>query len=231
MSFGNFSIDLNELEVIQRRLAKRVIEKDVFKREDLICGVDVAYKRDYACACAAVFKNKKFIEAKFQIERVRFPYLPGFLSFREGPITIKVIEKLENRPDITIFDGNGILHPRLCGLATHVGILLNIPTIGFAKTLLYGRMRTEPKKLGEYIPVIDREKVIGACLKNTKRSKPVFVSIGHMISLKTAIRIVLENSIFRIPEPVRKAHELSNMRIKNLSFKTKKFLKEIEKTN
>ncbi|MCW1296078.1 MAG: endonuclease V [Candidatus Parvarchaeota archaeon] len=231
MVFGNFSIDLNELEIIQRKISKEVIETDRFNKKEKIGGVDVAYKKDYACACATVFKNKKFVEAKLHIERMRFPYIPGFLSFREGPVIIKAIEKLDEKPDITIFDGNGILHPRFCGIATHVGILLNIPTIGFAKKLLYGRLRAEPKKFGEYVPVIDREKVIGACLKNTEKSKPIFVSIGHRVSLKTAINIVLENSIFRVPEPVRKAHEIASGKIKKFSFRTSKFIDGLKEIN
>lgn len=206
----NFSISLSDLEKIQEEVARRVREKRV-KKVSRICGVDVHFFENVANCCAVILDAKEFeiIEKKVVIEIVKFPYIPGFLGFREGAIMIKAIKSLEEKFDVIIVDGNGKLHPRKCGLATHIGVTLQKPTIGFAKELLCGELRELPKKYGEYREIFLGEEIVGAAVKNTKNAKPVYVSVGNLITLEDAIRIVLECSVNRIPEPIRMAHKLS----------------------
>ncbi|MCX7624308.1 MAG: endonuclease V, partial [Thermomicrobium sp.] len=140
---------------------------------------------------------------------VEFPYIPGFLSFREAPAIIAAVGALERRPDLLLIDGQGRAHPRGCGLASHVGVLLDLPTIGAAKSRLYGRYREPPDQRGAWTPVSADGAVIGAAVRTRPKAKLLIVSVGHRITLPEAILWTLRLSRYRIPEPIRWAHRFA----------------------
>ncbi len=201
-----------EAEAIQRDLQKKVITRNGFKEIKTIAGVDLAQIRDEEkLVCGIVVFS--YIELK-EIERVwvkvqeRFPYIPGLLAFREGPAIIEAFMKLQNKPDLLIFDGQGIAHPRGLGIASHVGVILDIPSIGVAKQRLYGKYNEPPNSDGAWTPLIApyTGNTIGAVLRTKKGTNPVFVSIGHKIDLRTALKITRQCVRgYRIPEPTRQA--------------------------
>jgi deoxyribonuclease V len=141
---------------------------------------------------------------------VSFPYVPGLLAFREGPIVLAALERLAERPDVLIFDAQGLAHPRRMGLATHLGILLDVPSVGCAKSRLCGK-ETEPgEEKGSWTPLLDRGEVIGAVVRTRSRVRPVYVSVGHRVDLETAVSLVLSCATkYRLPEPTRWAHRVA----------------------
>jgi deoxyribonuclease V len=143
--------------------------------------------------------------------RAEFPYIPGLLSFREMPALLAAFEKLRARPDVIIYDGHGIAHPRGFGIASHLGVLLDVSTIGCAKKRLVGEHEEPGPERGSQVPLILDGRTIGTVLSTRSNVKPVFVSIGHRIGLRSAVRLVLESGGgYRLPEPTRRAHLLSN---------------------
>ncbi len=142
--------------------------------------------------------------------KITFPYIPGLLSFREGPILIETFERLRVRPDVMIFDGQGISHPRRMGLASHMGLWLDLPSIGCAKTPLLKEFTDPEPSRGSLEWIFQDGKKVGAVLRTKEKVKPLFVSPGHRIDLMTSIHLVLETCRgFRIPEPLRKAHHMT----------------------
>lgn len=199
-------IDFNKLKEEQLNLSKKVILKDSFDKLELIGGVDQAYNKDYIIS-AIVICNYNAMEVKekvFAVLKIKVPYTPGFLAYREGPAISESYAKLKNKPDIIIFDGNGILHPRRCGLASHMGILLDQVSIGIAKQLLVGKLKGN-------IVYFDKE-ARGELVFTREHSKPVYVSPGHKITLKTSIEIVKNCLRFphKLPEPLHLAHRYAN---------------------
>jgi len=197
---------------IQQLLAAKVIFEGVKASEvGLIGGVDVAYTAEgEAVAAAAIldFKNLKPVEFKIARVRVRFPYIPTLLSFREAPPIFKVLARLNLKPDVVLVDGQGVAHPYGCGLASHVGVILSIPTIGVAKKPLCGEIG---EFRGNQAPIILHGREVGRVLLVREKSKPIYVSVGHRVSLEDAVEIVLRcvKPGRRIPEPIRMAHQLS----------------------
>ncbi|ACB53917.1 endonuclease V [Crocosphaera subtropica ATCC 51142] len=164
-------------------------------------------------AAVAVLKlpSLELVESQTALIPTTFPYIPGFLSFREIPALLKVIEKLTIIPDIILCDGQGIAHPRRLGIASHLGVLLNIPTIGVAKSLLIGKHEEVPLEKGSWKPLIDKKEVIGAVLRSRTNVKPIYVSIGHKISLPTALDYVMAClTKYRLPETTRWADKLAS---------------------
>jgi deoxyribonuclease V len=214
----NWDVTPKEALEIQNKLQKKLSRKAVFKKIEKIGGVDVSYaKRTNALKAAIVilsFPSLEVIETVEKKGRCKFPYVPGLLTFREGPIMLDAFEKLKELPDVLLFDGQGIAHPRRMGIAAHMGILLDLPTIGCAKSLLCGEF-VEPKKgKGSRSFILDKEEIIGVALRTRANVKPLFVSPGHKIDLKTSVEIVLASSpYFRIPLPLRCAHSLSRQGI------------------
>jgi deoxyribonuclease V len=138
-----------------------------------------------------------------------FPYIPGLLSFREAPVCIDAVEKLKTIPEAFIIDGQGYAHPRRLGIACHIGILVNKPTVGCAKSRLIGSFDGPARRKGSFSPLVDGEEMIGAVLRTRTDVKPVFVSVGHKCTTKDAIKIVLDcTTKYRLPEPSRLAHQL-----------------------
>lgn len=191
----------------QRLLAKVVIEENNFPYPPrTIGGVDVAYAGDYAVA-AVVVMNYSTLEVKekaVNVVKVKFPYIPTLLSFRECYPMIKAIKKLKELPDILMVDAQGRLHPFRLGAASHLGVVLDIPTIGVAKKLLCG---TVGERTNNWAPIYDKGELIGAALWTKKNAKPIFISVGHRVTLKTAIEIAINTcKKYKLPEPIRQAH-------------------------
>jgi len=207
--------DLSPREAIalQRELVSRVIQKDVLPRITTVAGIDVGVKGGVARAAVVVMR---FPELEI-IEHVRaelplaFPYVPGLLSFREAPAILEALAKLEHDPDVLIFDGQGYAHPRRMGIATHIGILLDHPTVGCAKSRLCGTFEEPGIERGSYSWLWDGKEIIGAVVRTRTRVKPVFVSVGHKMRLESAIDLVLQcGRGYRLPEPTRWAHRLAS---------------------
>lgn len=207
-----------EARAIQSELAGQVDLRDGIALDDLeiVAGIDNAYikNRRETVACAAVvamtFPAMEVIATMVAWEPIAFPYVPGLLSFREGPAVLAACAGLGVEPDIILLDGQGYAHPRRFGLASHIGVLLDRPTIGCAKSRLIGEFEEPERVFGAQTPLIDRGEVVGAAVRTRPRHKPLFVSPGHKVSVETAVAIALaccRDGRF-LPEPTRLAHEI-----------------------
>lgn len=201
---------------IQRELSKSLVIRKDHGKICTVAGADVSYDKhsDLVFAAVIAFRiNKKLekIEEATAIEKAGFPYIPGLLSFREAPVLLKSFKKLKMKPDIILFDGQGIAHPRFLGLASHVGLILDTPAIGCAKSRLVGDYSDVENSVGAYSSLIYKERIVGIALRTKLNTNPIFVSVGHKTSLSFAARFVLKTCRgYRIPEPVRQAHLLVN---------------------
>jgi len=210
-----WNVTYKEAIEIQKRLRHRVILKGLGKKIKYIAGLDVSYAKGadtvWAGAVVLAFPTLVKTEEKWSRKRVSFPYIPGLLSFREIPALLDVLRKLEVEPDLIFCDAQGIAHPRGLGLASHLGIFLNKPTLGCAKTKLVGEFNAVGERRGDYAYLTYQNKVMGAVVRTRPRVKPVFVSPGYGVLLAECIEFVLETcSAYRIPEPIRQAHILVN---------------------
>lgn len=209
--------NIQEAKNIQTALRYKVKIIPFRKTPEFIAGVDAAFFNDMVIGVACLFKFPQLlpVEDKFIIKKVTFPYMPGFLSIREGPAVIAALNRLNIKPDVILFDGQGIAHPKGIGLASHVGVLLDLPTIGCAKSKLVGYYKEPGCGKGDLSPLIFNGETVGAVLRTRDKIKPIFVSPGHRVDLETSVKIVLGCTVkFRIPEPLRRADMLSK-RIKN----------------
>jgi deoxyribonuclease V len=189
-------------------IAQKVIAEDrIIKDIRLIAGVDVAYLDDLAIGAVVVlnYKTLEVLETRVISQKVNFPYVPTLLAFREVPVAISCIRRLSLQPDVFLFDGHGRAHPYRCGLASHLGVALNKPTIGVAKSRLIG----EQKEIGENNFLVQDGEIISA-LVQSQNKKPIFVSVGNLVTLETAVRIVKYTTHGRIPEPIRLAHKIAS---------------------
>lgn len=198
---------------IQRRLADRVAVKGLIPNARWIGGADAAFTRDGAICVAAALVwdalDHVVVEEAVAVRPVRFPYVPGLLSFRELPALLAALRKLRRTPDVIFFDGQGLAHPRRMGLASHAGLILDHPTLGCAKSLLVGSFRMPARHAGDATPLTDGGDRIGAVVRTRDDVKPVFVSVGHRLSLNEAVRLVLMcRTRYRLPEPTRLADQL-----------------------
>ncbi len=202
---------LKKLRDEQMRLKKSIKLEDDFSKIETVGGVDVAYDDMGYGACALYdFKSMKNIGSLTNKTEVEIPYIPTYLAFRELPVIEGLIKKLKNKPTVLLLDGNGVLHPYGMGIASHVGVVLDIPTIGVAKKLLCGNLKKEVKRVGDYSQVEYEGKVIGYALKSSSRSKKfIYVSPGHKVSFKTALKVSKRFCKHKIPEPIREAHALA----------------------
>lgn len=200
--------DKRLFDSIQEDLRKYIDLRDRLKKIETIGGADISFrgKEAQVCICVLDFKSLRLIEKKIYRVYVKFPYIPGYLSFREGPAILEGIFNLNTPYDCFIFDGNGILHPKNLGLATFLGIILRKPTIGCAKSLLLGRYKSPGKTKGNFSYIKYKKRILGAAVRTRSQVKEVYVSCGWGISLKRAIEVVLATSKYRIPEPSRLAH-------------------------
>ncbi|MBI4052027.1 MAG: endonuclease V [Elusimicrobia bacterium] len=195
---------------IQERLRKQVLTGGRLPKVRYVAGADISWKGGVGYAGVIVFRfpDLEEIERVWAVGKPSFPYVPGLLSFREGPLLLKVFRKLRTEPDIIFFDGQGMAHPRRIGIASHMGLLLNKPTIGCAKSRLIGEYREPNGKTGGRALLRDQGETIGVVLRTKRRVSPIFVSIGHKISLRDAAHLTLKCSDgFRIPKPTRLADQ------------------------
>lgn len=182
----------------------------------MIAGVDVAFKGRKAYGAVVVLSLPEFrvVECVRKVTKISYPYIPGLLTFREGPVLERCFKATKSEPDVIIFDGQGLAHPRNMGIATHLGILLDKPTVGCAKTRLFGSYTQPKEKRGSFSYLLDNTgKKVGAVLRTKDNVRPVYVSIGHKIDLDSSIRIVLLcTKKYRLPEPLRLAHQLTRQK-------------------
>lgn len=209
--------NLSPLEAMaeQSVLAARVREENDFGAVQFIAGVDVGFEEGYTTARAAVvvmsFPELALVETAIALRPVTFPYIPGLLAYREVPVVLDAFEKLEHAPDLLIVDGQGRAHPRRFGIACHLGVLLELSSIGCAKSILVGRASVPENRAGAWTPLIDKGEIVGAALRTKvstgRRVNPVYVSVGHRVDLETAIDFVLKCCRgYRLPETSRYAH-------------------------
>jgi deoxyribonuclease V len=200
---------------IQERLRTLVVRRDRLGRVRFVAGVDVGFENDGRVTRAAVavlrLTDLAVVDSAVVRRVTRFPYVPGYLSFREIPAVLAALNRLSIEPELLVCDGQGIAHPRRVGLASHLGLVTDIPSIGAAKSILVGMHAAVPRRRGSWRPLIDSDEVIGAALRTRDGVKPMYVSIGHRISLATAINYVLRlTPMYRLPETTRWAHRLAS---------------------
>lgn len=210
----NFSIE--KAYKIQLALSKRIDFTDRLPEKiSYVAGVDIAYSGEWAVGAVAVvdYSALKIIESKTALCRVTFPYIPTLLSFREIPPAISCIRKIEIQPDVFLVDGHGYAHPRGCGFASHLGVVLGRPTIGVAKGKLIGQI----EDYSEVAYLRHNGKVVGAVLRVNRESRPVYVSVGNMVSLERAVSIVKHCiRCSSIPEPIRAAHKIATEEMRRI---------------
>ncbi len=204
--------DINETEALklQQELAAKVVKIDQMHEIKLVAGVDVAYLKGSDKLVAAVVildaETLEVVETSMVEDKEQFPYIPGLFSFRELPPLVKAFAKLHNTPDLVVCDGQGYAHPRRFGLACHLGVIFDIPTIGCGKTRLLGEHKQPDATRGATTPLVDHDEVVGSVLRTQTGINPIYVSIGHRISLATACDWVLKLSPkYRLPETTRQA--------------------------
>jgi deoxyribonuclease V len=202
----NFSV--KKAHQTQVCLSKKLILEDRLPHKiRTVAGVDVSYVGNMGFGAVTVldYESLELLETQVATCQVKIPYIPTLLSFREIPPAIAVIKKLKIQPDVFLVDAQGLAHPYRCGFASHLGLVLGKPTIGAAKSRLIG---TPAERDGETF-LVDKGEIIGAVVTTKQGAKPIYVSIGHMVSLETAIKIVKHCARSRIPEPLLQAHKLA----------------------
>ncbi|MBB6172064.1 deoxyribonuclease V [Nocardiopsis mwathae] len=204
---------VEEARALQDLLAPRVRAQPVdVERVGLVAGLDVSYTEGRLVAAAVVLSAEtlEVVDAATVATAPRFPYVPGLFAFRELPPLLDAIDRLGTAPDVFVCDGFGLAHPRRFGLACHLGVLLDRPTLGVGKTPFVGRAEPPGQQRGSWSPLVDGDEVVGRALRTRTGVKPVYVSIGHRIDLDSATELVLRTAPnYRIPEPVRHADRLS----------------------
>jgi len=203
---------IEELKNLQIELSKRVVLTPLDESKiNIIAGVDVSYFNGQSLGVVVILNSSlETIKVVYALEETTFPYIPGFLAFREIPVVLKCFEQLKKEeivPDVVIFDGQGIAHPRKLGIASHAGVLLDIPTIGVAKSKLYGTF-IPPKEPGEVTELVDEDgMIVGYCYLPKPKVKPIFISPGHLCDTKSALNLVKKTiKSHKLPEPTRIAH-------------------------
>lgn len=199
----------------QDKIKPLIPGKSVRRSFKIICGLDISFdkgsERVFAAASVHSFPDLTIIEQKGIATKTEFPYIPGLLAYREGPAIVGLLEKVKSLVDLFIFDGQGIAHPRGAGIASMMGLLLDKPSIGCAKTRLVGEFKEPRNKKGSFSDLIYNNMIIGKALRSRHNVEPVFISVGYKIDLKNAVDIILKCCPkYRIPEPIREAHRLSN---------------------
>jgi len=200
-----------EARLLQEMLAGNVVRSNIAIRPQTIAGIDVSVSRFSRTGRAAVvvlsYPSLELIDIATAEDEINFPYIPGLLSFWEAPLVIKAFQKLNCRPDMIMVDGQGIAHPRRLGIASHLGLFMDIISIGCAKSRLIGTHDSLPPEKGASKPLIDQDEIIGAVVRTKHAVNPLFISIGHKIDLNQSVSFVLSCCRgFRLPEPTRLAH-------------------------
>lgn len=219
LNLHSWKVSPGEAIQLQNELKGKISLKKSFNKVKKVAGADVSYYQNKMIAGVIVFEfpNLKVIERQFFISPINLPYIPGLLTFREGPSLLEAFVKIKNEPDIILFDGQGIAHPRRMGIATHLGLFLDKPTIGCAKSRLSGKYTSVGEEKGDYALLKEGEEVLGAVLRTRRKVKPIFISPGYKIDLSNSIEIVLKcTEKYKLPIPVREAHIFVNQIRNNL---------------
>ncbi len=206
-----WAVSVPEAFRIQEGLVRKLVLEDAPDAPETIAGIDVSFSRSrdllYAAIVVLEAGTLAPVETASAALKPVFPYIPGLLTFREGPVVLEAYERLDHEPDLLMFDGQGIAHPRGLGLASHVGILVDRPSIGCAKSRLIGEFKEPKQKRGSMRTLSIGRKKVGVVLRTKDNTKPLFVSPGHRVTVETAARAVLEACRgYRLPEPTRLAH-------------------------
>lgn len=212
---ANWPTTIEEARSEQQRLRGHVEREDRLTPVRLVAGLDCGFEEDGAVTRAAVallrFPDLELVEHAIARRPTSFPYVPGFLSFREAPAVLDALAMLRTPPDLLICDGQGLAHPRRFGLACHIGVLADLPSIGAAKSLLTGRHGELGAERGATTPLVDRDELVGVALRTRTGTQPLFVSLGHRICLASAVSWVLRcTPRYRLPETTRQAHRLAS---------------------
>lgn len=216
----NWNLSPKEAVELQKQLQHEVVAEDKFAEPiKTVAGNDLGYdaKNDTCRAVVVVlsFPELELLETSEALLPIQFPYVPGLLSFRETPAAIRALEKLKLAPDLILCDGQGLAHPRRFGIACHIGLIVDVPTIGVAKSILVGKFENLDEKRGGVAPLIYKNEQVGVALRTKDKVQPVYVSIGHRISLKSAAEYVLRCAPkYRLPETTRLADKLASYRKK-----------------
>ena len=207
-SLVRFDLPPSEARRLQQQIPALVVRSDRLGKLRTVAGADISLEKKTGYAAVILYSYPELAE----LERVwcsgqlRFPYVPGLLAFREIPLLLEAFKKLRRRPDLILADAHGWAHPRRAGLACHLGIVLDTPTIGCAKSVLVGQYAMPAAKRGSTSPLCDGKETLGVVLRTRTGVRPVFVSCGHRVSLQTAVRLTLDCSDgYRIPKPLREA--------------------------
>lgn len=208
-----WSLTPRQAIALQQRLAQRIEQRPLTGRVRYVAGADMAFSPDGEHCVAGIvvydLEEQTAVEEALAVRRVRFPYVPGLLSFRETPTVLAAARKLKCEPDVFMFDAHGYAHPRRFGLACHAGLLLGKPSIGCAKTRLCGQEFEPAARIGSTAPLVHNGEQIGLMLRTRAGVKPVYISVGNRVTLEDAVRIALACvTRYRIPEPTRLAHQL-----------------------
>ncbi|MFP4027475.1 MAG: deoxyribonuclease V [Candidatus Brocadiia bacterium] len=209
----NWNVSYERARKIQEDLAGCVKQVPLPDDIKIVAGADMSFskkaKKFFAGVVVMKYPEMEAIEEKSSVADAAIPYIPGLLTFREGPAVISALERIQHTPDVVIFDGQGIAHPRRMGLGAHLGLWLDMPTVGCAKSRLVGEYEMPGEEKGEWEPLYDEGERIGSVLRTRRSVKPVFVSPGHLCDHKGARELVLDCAIkYRLPEPTRQADHL-----------------------
>jgi deoxyribonuclease V len=212
----SWDVSAEEAVAIQRRLRALVVRENGFDPAQVrtIAGIDASYRdKAYAAIVVLALPDLQVVEQAVAERETPFPYVPGLLSFREAPAVLDAMEKLTARPDLLMFDGQGIAHPRRLGIAAHMGVYLGMSSIGCAKSRLTGSYTEPGPDAGDMSPLMAGRERVGVVLRSKPRANPLFISIGHLIDLPTATSFVLRTLRgYRLPEPTRQADRLAGAR-------------------
>lgn len=208
-------LEIPQLLRIQNELRSKVKIQSFQRPIRTVAGADISYNRfsttAYAVFVVLDFKTFERVDSSYYVGEMEFPYIPGFLSFREVPLLLKAWERLQTKPDLLFMDGQGIAHPRRIGIASHFGVLVDFPTLGCAKKKLVGHYQEPSPQAKSYSWMTDKKEILGFAYRTKKNVSPIFVSPGHRVDIESALRIM--NSMecrYRIPEPTRQAHLFAN---------------------
>jgi deoxyribonuclease V len=207
----SWDLSIPDAIALQNAMASQVDTRTPLVDCQLVAGADISYNLRspvfYAAVVVLRTADWSIVEKQEVVRESPFPYVPGLLSFREGPALLEAFARIESQVDAVMIDGHGIAHPRRIGIASHMGLLLDLPTIGCAKSLLVGKYKEPRGRRGSLAALKDKDDVIGGIVRTRDHVKPVFVSVGHKIDQASAVRLVLRSARgYRIPEPTRQAH-------------------------
>lgn len=210
-----WSLTPREAVELQKRLRERVRVTPLRKKIETVAGADISFNKFdptiYTAVVVLRLPSLEVVEEVGIVGETKFPYVPGLLSFRESPSVLEAWSRLKTEPDAVMFDGQGLAHPRRVGIASHVGLLIDRPTFGCAKSVLVGKYEEPGAERGSWTPLVDKGETVGAALRTKNRVQPIYVSPGHLIDLEGAVDLTLRcDGGYRQPEPTRRAHLLVN---------------------